>query len=164
MAEHNQWSKVKHIKGAPDANPGKLFSRRSNIGAGDASFNAWPRVAVISAKPQQLPGNPIGHAIKILVGEPGDGILGQRACVGYSVAGVALVEDILTENQSRSTGCIRTIYKKIGARPDTGGGAAPATAAKILRPCNALDACDDSLHAFPNVDILDHHIIEAVAV
>ena len=53
MAGHNKWSKVKRLKGALDANCGRLFSRLSKeiavaarLGGGNPAFNPRLRAVV----------------------------------------------------------------------------------------------------------------------
>lgn len=180
MAGHNQWSKVKYFMGAIDAKPGQFFGPFPSGGAGGASFISLP---VHPAWIQHVPSKRIAQPQAVASCGSGSGQIGRLTCWDYALAGVVVVRKILTENKNGSPVGIRTIYKKIGSRPSTDAGIAKlpdqqlgssmrqmpipvadsATAAKIARPLNTRDACNDSPSASSNVDTSDL-LIEAVEV
>jgi transcriptional/translational regulatory protein YebC/TACO1 len=71
MAGHNQWSKVKRIKGAIDAKRGKLFSKlakeiavAAKLGGPDPDANVRLWSAIGIARTQNMPNDNIERAIK----------------------------------------------------------------------------------------------------
>lgn len=131
MAGHNKWSKVKHIKGALDAKRGKLFSRLSREitvaardGGGDPDLNARLRMAVNSARAQNMPGDTIDRAVKKGTGEI-EGVNYEHCLYeGYAAGGVALMIEILTENKNRAAADVRSILKKNNGSLGTSGSVA----------------------------------------
>ena len=128
MAGHNKWSKVKHIKGALDAKRGKLFSRLSREitiaardGGGDPDLNARLRMAINSAKAQNMPGDTIDRAVKKGTGELGGESYEQCIYEGYAPGGVALMIEVLTENKNRAAADVRSIFKKNAGSLGTSG-------------------------------------------
>ena len=70
MAGHNQWSKVKRIKGAIDAKRGKLFSKlakeiavAAKSGGPDPDATLRLRSGTAIARTQKMPSDNIEHAI-----------------------------------------------------------------------------------------------------
>jgi YebC/PmpR family DNA-binding regulatory protein len=119
MSGHNKWSKIKHAKGALDAKRGKLFSKLSKEitvaardGGTDPDLNARLRLAITSAKAQNMPGDTIDRAINKGSGEI-EGV-NYEHCIyeGYAPGGAALMVEILTENKNRAAADIRSIFKK----------------------------------------------------
>ena len=131
MAGHNKWSKVKHIKGPLDAKRGKLFSRlareiavAAKDGGGDPDLNARLRLAINSAKAQNMPGDTIERAIKKGSGEIEGANYEHCVYEGYGPGGLALMIEILTENKNRAAADIRSIFKKNGGSFGTSGSVA----------------------------------------
>ena len=131
MAGHNKWSKVKHTKGPLDAKRGKLFSRLSREitvaakdGSGDPDLNARLRMAINSAKAQNMPGDTIERAIKKGTGEIEGANYEHCVYEGYGPSGVALMIDILTENKNRAAADVRSIFKKNHGSLGTSGSVA----------------------------------------
>ncbi len=131
MAGHNKWSKVKHTKGPLDAKRGKLFSRLSREitvaakdGSGDPDLNARLRMAINSAKAQNMPGDTIDRAIKKGTGEIAGASYEHCVYEGYGPGGVALMIDILTENKNRAAADVRSIFKKNNGSLGTSGSVA----------------------------------------
>ena len=69
MAGHNQWSKVKRIKGAIDAKRGKLFSKlakeiavAATLGGPDSDANVRPRPAITLARTPNMPDDNIFYS------------------------------------------------------------------------------------------------------
>ncbi len=105
MAEHNKWSKVKHIKARVDARKGKLFSRFSQEisiaardGGGAPDLNPRLRTAIESAKGQSMPKENIERAIKKGTGELGGDANQEVTYEGYGPAGIAIMVEISTDN------------------------------------------------------------------
>jgi len=131
MAGHNKWSKVKHIKGALDAKRGKLFSRLSREitvaardGGGDPDLNARLRMAINSAKTQNMPGDTIDRALKKGTGEIEGTSYDQCVYEGYAPGGVAMMVEVLTENKNRAAADVRSIFKKNNSNLGTTGSVA----------------------------------------
>ena len=120
MAGHSKWSKVKRFKGALDTKRAALFSKlareisiAARIGGGDPDGNARLRSAILSARAQSMPNDPIERAIKRGTGE---GIEAQHfeeiVYEGYAPGGVAVIVEAATDNKNRTAAEIRNIFSK----------------------------------------------------
>ena len=75
MSGHSKWANIKHKKAAVDAKRGKIFTkiiRELTVAArhgGDPNTNSRLRIAIASAKTQNMPKDTIDRAIKRGTGE-----------------------------------------------------------------------------------------------
>jgi YebC/PmpR family DNA-binding regulatory protein len=121
MSGHNKWSSIKHKKGKADAARGRIFSRlvkeitvASRQAGGDPESNARLRVAIETAKSQNMPFENIERAIKRGTGEL-DGISYEEITYeAYGPGGVAIIIEVLTDNRNRSAAEIRHLLSKGG--------------------------------------------------
>lgn len=121
MSGHNKWSTIKHKKGKADAERGRLFSRlvkeitvAAREGGGDPDMNPRLRVAVDTAKSQNMPGENIERAIKRGTGELDGVTYDEVTYEAYGPGGVAILIEVLTDNRNRSAAEIRHILSKGG--------------------------------------------------
>lgn len=120
MSKHNKWSKVKHKKGASDAEKGKLFTKLARLitmaaqqGGGILETNAALRAAVTKAKSFSMPTDNIDRAIKKGTGAGKDGVKMQSLSYeAFGPGGVALLIFCITDNTNRAVANIRTILGK----------------------------------------------------
>lgn len=120
MSKHNKWSKVKHKKGASDAEKGKLFTKLARLiamaaqqGGGGMETNASLRAAVAKAKSYSMPTDNIERAIKKGTGEGKDGVKMQSLSYeAFGPGGVALLIHCITDNTNRAVANIRMILGK----------------------------------------------------
>lgn len=121
MSGHNKWSTIKHKKGKADAARGKIFSRlvkeisvAARAGGGDIDMNPRLRVAVDSAKGQNMPNDNIERAIKRGTGELEGVTYEEMLYEAYGPGGVAIIIEVLTDNKNRAAAEIRHSLTKGG--------------------------------------------------
>lgn len=119
MSGHSKWSQIKRKKGAKDAARGKLFGRlireitvAAREGGGDPAGNARLRLAMQTAKDNNMPQDNIQRAIKKGTGEGGGAHYEEVTYEGYGPGGVALMIDTLTDNKNRTAGEVRHALTK----------------------------------------------------
>ncbi|UCG51124.1 MAG: YebC/PmpR family DNA-binding transcriptional regulator [Candidatus Latescibacterota bacterium] len=119
MAGHSKWAQIKRKKGAKDAARGRLFSRlireitvAARQGGGDPAGNARLRLAMQTAKDNNMPQDNIMRAIKKGTGETGGASFEEVTYEGYGPNGVALLIDTLTDNKNRTTAEVRHALTK----------------------------------------------------
>ncbi len=121
MSGHSKWSSIKHKKARTDATRGKVFTKlireitvAAREGGGDSEANSRLRLAIQSAKAQNMPNDNIQRAIKKGTGDT-DGVQFEESTYeGYGPAGVALLIDVLTDNKNRTTAEVRHALTKWG--------------------------------------------------
>lgn len=128
MSGHNKWSSIKHKKGAADAKRGKIFSKlikeitvAARMGGGDPDTNPRLRLALNSAKAQNMPKDNFERAVKKGTGELEGVNYEEIVYEGYGPAGVAVLVECLTDNKNRSIAEIRNIFAKAGGNVGTDG-------------------------------------------
>ena len=119
MSGHSKWSKIKRKKGAEDAARGKLFGKlireitvAARDGGGDPAGNARLRLAIQTAKDNNMPQDNVQRAIKKGTGGGEGAHYEQVTYEGYGPCGVALMIDTLTDNKNRTAGEVRHALTK----------------------------------------------------
>lgn len=119
MSGHSKWSSIKHKKAKTDATRGKVFTKlireitvAAREGGGDQEANPRLRLAVQSAKSQNMPNDNIQRAIKKGTGEIEGTRFEESTYEGYGPSGVALLIDVLTDNKNRTTAEVRHALTK----------------------------------------------------
>ena len=129
MSGHNKWSKIKHKKGATDAARSKIFSKHSMLiamesRAAGGNVNSPKLAAVIErAKKDSMPKENIERAVAKGAGTDGT-TLEEVMYEGYGPGGVALLIQVVTDNNNRTAPEIRHIFTKAGLELGTPGSAA----------------------------------------
>ncbi|MCD6588550.1 MAG: YebC/PmpR family DNA-binding transcriptional regulator [Candidatus Fermentibacteraceae bacterium] len=121
MSGHNKWSTIKHKKGKADAARGKIFSRlvkeisvAARQGGGDADMNPRLRVAIDTARGQNMPNDNIERAVKRGTGELEGVTYEEMLYEAYGPGGVAIIIEVLTDNKNRAAAEIRHSLTKGG--------------------------------------------------
>lgn len=121
MSGHSKWSQIKRKKGAADAARGKVFTKiireitiAAKLGGGDPGGNPRLRLAVQSAKDNNMPADNITRAIKKGTGELEGVTYEEVTYEGYGPAGVALLVASLTDNRNRTVAELRHIFSRNG--------------------------------------------------
>lgn len=129
MSGHNKWSKIKHKKGATDAQRSKLFSKHSSLitmevkkSGGDIN-SAGALAAIERAKKDSMPKDAIERALAKGSGAGGAAIE-EVTYEGYGPGGVALLIQAVTDNNNRTAPEIRHIFSKAGLELGSPGSAA----------------------------------------
>lgn len=151
MSGHNKWSKIKHKKGASDAERSKIFSKHSSLitmevkkSGGDA--NSASVLAVIErAKKDSMPKDVIERALAKGSGA-GAAALEEVLYEGYGPGGVAILIEAVTDNNNRTAPEIRHIFSKSGLELGTPGSAMWAfrKTAEGYVPNNPMDLDDET--------------------
>ena len=129
MSGHNKWSKIKHKKGASDAQRSKLFSKHSALITMEVKKNggnvnsASVQACVERAKKDSMPKDVIERALAKGSGTDASA-LEEITYEGYGPGGVALLIHAVTDNSNRTTPEIRHIFSKAGLELGTPGSAA----------------------------------------
>lgn len=119
MSGHNKWSKIKHKKGATDAQRSKIFSKHSSLismevkKCGGDTSSASVLALIERAKKDSMPKDVIERALKKGSGENGAAIE-EVMYEGYGPGGVALLIQAVTDNNNRTAPEIRHIFSKAG--------------------------------------------------
>lgn len=119
MSGHNKWSKIKHKKGATDAQRSKLFSKHSSlitmeVKKCNGDVNSSSVLAVVErAKKDSMPKDVIERALAKGRGTDGSA-LEEALYEGYGPGGVALLIEVVTDNNKRTAPEIRHIFSKAG--------------------------------------------------
>lgn len=131
MSGHSKWASIKHKKGAADAKRGKIFTRHAHLisiaaqSGGDSEMNPSLRLAVESAKKDNVPNANIEKAIKRGTGEDKEAAqIEEVTYEGYGPHGVAVVVTCLTDNKNRTFTNVRTIFNKQGGNLGNSGSVA----------------------------------------
>ena len=122
MAGHSKFKNIQHRKGAQDKKRAKLFGKlgkeimvASKLGGPDPEMNPRLRLAVQTARQNNMPKDRIERAIKS--GMPGgddDANYEEIRYEGYGPGGIAVIVEALTDNRNRAASEIRTSFSKNG--------------------------------------------------
>jgi len=128
MAGHSKWANIRHRKERQDKKKGKVWSKCSKAimvaaraGGGDPETNLALRYAIDEAKYANMPKDTIKRAIEKGSGESGGAEFQQLVYEGYGPGGTALIIDALTDNNTRTVGEVRSIFKKGGGSMGNAG-------------------------------------------
>lgn len=128
MAGHSHWAGIKHRKGAQDAKKGKVFSKHAKaiitaarLGGGDPEMNLRLKYAIDKAKADNMPKDNIERAVKKGTGQLEGADFVELMYEGYSVGGVAVMIEALTDNRNRTAPEIRKILEKRGGNMGESG-------------------------------------------
>ena len=121
MSGHSKWATIKHAKGAAYAKRGQLFTKfikeisiAARMGGGDPSSNPRLRTAMLKARAANMPKDNIERAIKKGTGELGGSVFEEKIYEGYGPGGVAVLVEVLTDNNNRAAANVRNIFSKSG--------------------------------------------------
>jgi YebC/PmpR family DNA-binding regulatory protein len=119
MSGHSKWSTIKRKKGATDAARGRLFTRlikeislAARNGGGNPDANPRLRLAVLQAKSSNMPADNIKRAIQRGTGELEGVSYEELTYEGYGPAGVAILLDIVTDNNNRTVSELRHVFSR----------------------------------------------------
>ena len=121
MSGHGKWANIKRRKGAQDALRSRVFSRLSRElavavqegGSADPMMNPRLRLAIQSARAQNMPSSRIAHAIQRALGRDSEALL-QRTFEGYSADGIGILVEAATDSINRTVGHVRAAFHRHG--------------------------------------------------
>jgi YebC/PmpR family DNA-binding regulatory protein len=121
MSGHSKWHSIKHKKAATDSKRGRVFTRlikemtaAARMGGGDAEANPRLRLAVATAKANNMPAENIKRAIMRGTGELPGVSYEDVNYEGYGPGGVAIFMHVLTDNRNRTVAELRHLLSKNG--------------------------------------------------
>ena len=121
MSGHSKWHSIKHKKAATDSKRGRILTRlikemtvAARNGGGDIDSNPRLRLAVATAKANNMPADNIKRAIMRGTGELPGVTYEEVNYEGYGPGGVALFLRVLTDNRNRTVAEIRHLLAKHG--------------------------------------------------
>ncbi len=121
MSGHSKWSQIKRKKAVLDAKRGARFTRlireitvAARAGGGDPDGNPRLRLAIETAKSQNMPHDNIERGVKKGTGEL-EGVTYEEATYeGYGPGGAAIMVEVTTDNPNRTVAEIRHAFSKHG--------------------------------------------------
>ncbi len=121
MSGHSKWHSIKHKKAAADSKRGRIFTRlikemtaAARVGGGDADANPRLRLAIATAKSNNMPAENIKRAVMRGTGELPGVSYEDVNYEGYGPGGVAIYMHVLTDNKNRTVAELRHILSKNG--------------------------------------------------
>jgi len=121
VSGHNKWSQIKRKKGVNDQARGRMFAKlareltvAARAGGGDPNFNPRLRLAVDSARAQNMPKDNIERAIKRGTGDLPGTSFEEITYEAFTHGGVALLLECLTDNANRTVAELRHLLDKRG--------------------------------------------------
>lgn len=119
MSGHSKWATIKRKKGATDAARGRLFTRlikeitiAAKAGGGNPDGNPRLRLAIQTAKDNNMPADNIKRAIQKGTGELPGVSYEEVTYEGYGPAGVAILVDVVTDNNNRTVSEMRHVFSR----------------------------------------------------
>jgi len=123
MSGHSKWATIKHKKAATDAARGRIFTRlikeitiAARDGGGDPASNPRLRLAIQTAKANNMPSDNIKRAIQRGTGELPGVHYEEVHYEGYGPGGVALYIDSVTDNKNRTVSELRHVLSRHGGK------------------------------------------------
>jgi YebC/PmpR family DNA-binding regulatory protein len=119
MSGHSKWATIKRKKGATDAARGRLFTRlikeitiAARDGGGNPEHNPRLRLAIQTAKGNNMPADNIKRAVQRGTGELPGVTYEEVTYEGYGPGGVAILVDTVTDNPNRTVSEVRHIFSR----------------------------------------------------
>jgi YebC/PmpR family DNA-binding regulatory protein len=120
MAGHSAYKNIMHKKGRKDAVRAKMFAKfareitvAAKAGMPDPAMNPRLRLAIQTARAENMPKDNIDRAIKKALGGDTEAYETVRY-EGYAPGGVAIIAEALTDNRNRTGGVVRSVFTKYG--------------------------------------------------
>lgn len=128
MSGHSKWATIKRKKASIDAARGKVFTKiikeitiAAREGGGDPDGNPRLRLAIQTAKANNMPQDNITRGIKKGTGELEGVKYEELTYEGYAPHGIAIMVECVTDNRNRTVAELRHIMSKNnGNLGDTG--------------------------------------------
>ena len=125
MAGHSKWANIKHRKAAQDAKRSKMFTKyikevtvAAKVGGTDEEMNARLRLAVQTAKKNNVPKDAIKRAISRAESKDAEDYI-ETTYEGYGPGGIAVIVECQTDNINRTVANVRSYFNKGGGNLGT---------------------------------------------
>ncbi len=119
MSGHSKWATIKRKKAATDSARGRLFTRlikeitiAARSGGGNQEGNPRLRLAIQTGKAANMPADNIKRAIQKGTGELPGVNYEEITFEGYGPAGVAILVDVVTDNNNRTVSEMRHVFSR----------------------------------------------------
>jgi YebC/PmpR family DNA-binding regulatory protein len=119
MSGHSKWATIKRKKAATDSARGRLFTRlikeitiSARDGGGSMEHNPRLRLAIQTAKDNNMPADNIKRALQRGTGELPGVTYEEITYEGYGPGGVAVLVEVVTDNANRSVSELRHIFSR----------------------------------------------------
>lgn len=119
MSGHSKWATIKRKKAATDSARGKVFTKiikeitiSARDGGGDPDSNPRLRLAIQTAKSNNMPQDNITRAIKKGTGELEGVRYEEITYEGYAPGGIAMMIESVTDNKNRTVAELRHLISK----------------------------------------------------
>jgi YebC/PmpR family DNA-binding regulatory protein len=119
MSGHSKWATIKRKKAATDSARGQLFTRlikeitiAARNGGGNLDGNPRLRLAIQTAKMNNMPADNIKRAIQKGTGELPGIVYEEITYEGYGPSGAAILVDVVTDNANRTVSEVRHIFSR----------------------------------------------------
>jgi len=128
MSGHSKWNNIKQRKGAEDKKRAKAFTKAARSitsavkegGSSDRGVNPTLRTAIEKARSINMPKENIERAIQRGTAYLGQGGVGEDqkyfeiVYEAYSLEGVAMLINVVTDNKNRSASEVKNVLKRFG--------------------------------------------------
>ncbi len=111
MSGHSKWSTIKRDKGANDAKKGAVFTKLANAITIAVKTGHGMQLALEKAKQANMPKDKISHAIDRASSHT-DGELVEAVFEGFGPGGVAIMVETITDNSTRTSQFLRSVFVK----------------------------------------------------
>jgi len=123
MAGHSKWSNIRRKKEKVDAKRSKVFTKLARMitvaareGGGDPESNFRLRLAIDTARAENMPNENIERAIKRGTGELEGAAYEEFVYEGYGPGGVAVLLEVMTDNRNRTASDVRHLFSRYGGK------------------------------------------------
>lgn len=131
MAGHSKWKQIKRQKAVTDQRRGAIFTKlareitlAAKIGGQDPDANFRLRLAVQTARDNNMPADNIQRAIARAAGAGEGSDLQEITYEGYGPGGVAVLIETMTDNRNRTVGELRSALTRAGGNLGESGSVA----------------------------------------
>lgn len=123
MSGHSKWKTIKHQKGQLDIKRGMVFTKLANAitiavkqggGTTDPNSNPRLRLAIDSARAQNMPKENVQRAIDRGAGKGEAGELHEVIYEGFAPFGVNVIVEAATDNPQRTSSLVKNLFQKNG--------------------------------------------------
>lgn len=124
MSGHSKWSTIKHQKAIEDSKRSSVFTKIAKKihiavkkgASGDINGNPFLRTCVEEARSVNMPMENIKRAIDKALGAAGADSAEEVVYEAYGPGGVGIMVTAVTDNRNRTSGEIKNILEKNGAK------------------------------------------------
>lgn len=123
MSGHSKWSTIKRQKGAADIKRGMIFTKLGNAitiavkqggGVTDPNSNPRLRLAMESARAQNMPKENVRRAIDRASGKGAEEDIQEAVYEGFAPHGISVIVEATTDNPQRTSAEVKNIFTRSG--------------------------------------------------